>query len=148
MDPLTIAAIASSLMGGLFGGSDQQERKSYSGMASPQRTLEDSLKMILGFGSQLEGQGPTRLRSVVPQAPQPVRVPGLDLQIGGGLGMDPAIKDPSMLTAGGGMGNTFSNMASAYGAGGTPPKAGQRGSRSPNLMSTSTDVKQRKPETF
>jgi hypothetical protein len=93
------AALGSTLLGGLFGGNDQQEMKPYTGNAAPQRTLEEALAAIKGFGANLERRGPAQLRSaVMPPPTQPVRVPGLGIQIGGGLGMDPALKDPSMLT--------------------------------------------------
>ncbi len=144
MDPLTIAAIASSLFGGLFGGGGEpQEKKSYSGMASPQRTLEDALRMTLGAGRGLESRGPVQLRSVVPKGPEPIRIPGLNFQIGGGLGMDPALTDPSVLTGRGpGIEGVFGPMAGAYGAPGGQAQPGQRGSKAPG---TPSKAQPRKP---
>ncbi len=132
MNPLLIASIASSLFGGLFGGNDgPQERKSYSGRVSPQNTLQDALDAIKSFGAGLEQRGPVQLRSaVVPGGGmEPVRVPGLGIQIGGGLGMDPALKDPSLLT-GRSMGSSvFGDLVnrSGGGTGGGTGIPGQRG---------------------
>jgi hypothetical protein len=74
-----------------------------------------------------------------------VQIPGLNFQIGGGLGMDPALTDPSMLSSGGQMGNMFSQLSDAYG-GINPPKAVSR-DRNPSTGGP-RQAQQRKPEGF
>jgi hypothetical protein len=103
MEPATmlaIGAIASNLLGGLF-GSDPAERQSFKGggITDPRRALEDALNAVRGFGAKLESRGPTRLRSAYVQpGPRPVSIPGLGFQIGGGLGIDPALMNESVMS--------------------------------------------------
>ena len=90
------------VLGGLsmLGGDDGQERQSFRGQdhADPVQALQEALRGIYRLGAGLEQKGPTRLRSsYVPGSPQPVSVPGIPFQIGGGLAMDPAQRDPSLL---------------------------------------------------
>jgi hypothetical protein len=90
------------LLGGLslFGGSNDpfQHRESFSNTgADPVRTLSGALDAIRGLSANLGHRGPTQMRGVVPTGPEPVSVPGLPFQIGGGLGTDPALMDPSIL---------------------------------------------------
>jgi hypothetical protein len=152
MDPLTIAAIASSLLGGLFGGGGEQERKPYSGLGGAQRTLEDALRGISTVGAGIEAKGPTQLRGYVPRGPSPVQIPGLPFQIGGGLGHDPALDDPTVLLGGGGggLGSAFTNMAANMGTQGQRIGSGSAVKRvAPQAMQASAtpgNVKQRKPE--
>ena len=147
MDPLTIAAIASSLFGGLFGGSDVQEKQSFRGSAAPQKTLEGFLQALGGLGSRVEQQKPVQLRTTVQRGPEPVRIPGLNFQIGGGLGMDPALDDPMMgMGGGGGLGSVFSNMANGLGQPGQRIGSGTAVNRV--APPSGSQTKQRKPEGF
>jgi hypothetical protein len=153
MDPLTIAAIASSLLGPMLGGNDQQERKSYGGRVSPQNTLQDALDAVKSFGMQLESRGPARLRSTVPMPVGPVSIPGLGFQIGGGLGHDPALDDPMGGTGGRSMPSVFGEL---LGRSNGPSLPGQRGNTMPpaskvvDRTSTppATGAQLRKKETF
>lgn len=129
-----------SLLGSLFGPEGFQRRESYTGSASPQATLEQALAAISGLGSRLEHRGPPQLRSsMVPAPPAPVQIPGLGFQIGGGLGMDPALLDRSLLTGRDTMG-AGSNVF-----GGTSPTGTQGGS--PRGASTES-AQLRKPKGF
>jgi hypothetical protein len=149
MDPLTIMALiggGSSLLGGLFGGSDGQERRAYSGAVSPNKTLQDAMAAIKGFGSQQAQQGPVRLRTTMAPPTRPVQIPGLPFQIGGGLGTDPALMDPSMLMGRGAQAPGQANpMQALFGNSGATGQAGQRGvqPKTPGQQS-----RPRQPETF
>jgi hypothetical protein len=83
----------------LFGGDEGQERQSFSGTdVDPVATLKKALGAITSMGANLGSRGPTKLRSsVVQPGPSPVQIPGLPFQIGGGLGVDPALANPSLL---------------------------------------------------
>lgn len=93
MTDLALAALS------LFG--DDQERESFEGAgeADPRRALHQALSGLYRSGQGLAERSPVRLRSsYVPSAgPEPVSIPGLPFQIGGGLGVDPALRDPSLL---------------------------------------------------
>jgi hypothetical protein len=79
----------------LFGGDDeQQQRSSYNGagIADPRTSLQQALMAITRLGAGLEtrtGQ-PRTLTPSVGRGPAPVNVAGV--QIGGGLGNDPAMR--------------------------------------------------------
>jgi hypothetical protein len=132
MEPMTTLAIASALMqgvGGFMGGGGGQEREGYSGSVSPNRTLEDAMRAIKGFGSNLESRGPARLRTTMAPPPSPVSIPGLPFQIGGGLGTDPAILDPSILMGRPGAGSEGQGtpLQSLFKSGSGSAAPGQRG---------------------
>lgn len=146
MDPATLMMLiggGSSLLGGLLGGDGYQERKTFTnaGVADPKRALSDALMAIRSFGSNLESRGPARLSagSIVARPPQPVNIPGLGFQIGGGLGTDPALLDQTILQ-GRQMGQS-TPMQSLY------QGSSQLGARkpSPNSQPTGHRAKQRQP---
>lgn len=97
LDPTTLALGGLSLLGG--GDEGPQRKESFKGTgADPVSILTEALNATRGFGEGLRRRGPTRLRSsFVPPPPVPVDVPGVPFQIGGGLGMDPALGDPRIL---------------------------------------------------
>lgn len=83
------------------GGQDQQPRTPYTGEASPQNTLIREIESILSLGRGLTEKlsQPVSLRSsYVQPGPKPVSIAGLPFQIGGGLGIDPANFDKSLLS--------------------------------------------------
>lgn len=96
LDPTSLLMMGLGFLGGDDSG---QERQSFSGTtADPVQRLTAALDAIKSMGTGLSSRGPTRLRSSYAQAPPaPVQIPGLPFQIGGGLGVDPALKDPSLL---------------------------------------------------
>lgn len=148
------AALGSTLLSGLFGGSDQQEMKPYTGSVAPQRSLEEAMQAIKGFGNNLERRGPAQLRSAVmpPPPAKPIRIPGLDVQIGGGLGMDPALLDRSILS-GRGMGagtatpfqSAFAGLSGPGGARGASLRTPDARSLDPNTPSVPGQARPRKP---
>lgn len=84
------------------GGNDQQKRVSYSGkgIVDPVQSLRQALEVInrAGAGFANSRSGPVRLRSsYVPPPMNPISIPGLPFQIGGGLGRDPALDNPALL---------------------------------------------------
>lgn len=84
----------------LLGGDEQDDfRKPFTGqLTNPETNLNGLLSAIYRLGGALEQAQPPTLRSaVVPAGPAPVSFAGV--QIGGGLGMDPALRDPSLLQA-------------------------------------------------
>lgn len=99
MDPVTLGLMGASLVGSLFGGDDSQKRRSFKGTdVDPVNTLRSQLDAIRKLSAQIESRPGVNLRSAVVQGkPSPVNIEGLPFQIGGGLGVDPALKDPSLL---------------------------------------------------
>lgn len=98
LDPTGLALAGMSLFGG--GDDGQQKRKSFggTGLTDPRNSLYQALAAINRLGQGLAERRPTRLRSsYVQKGPEPVSIPGLPFQIGGGLGTDPALADPSLL---------------------------------------------------
>jgi hypothetical protein len=98
MDPTLLGLAGLSLLGGDDGG---QELQSYSGSghADPRASLNNVLSLANNLFSDVQNRGPRHLRSsYVPAPPGPVQIPGLPFQIGGGLGTDPAIQDPTLLS--------------------------------------------------
>lgn len=96
LDPTMLAMMGLSA----FGGDDSgQERESFSGagLADPKDALNRALSAVHRMGQGLGSRGPTKLRAVAPPPPEPVSIPGLGFQIGGGLGRDPALANPELL---------------------------------------------------
>jgi hypothetical protein len=94
--------LTSLILGGvsLLGGEPDyfQKKQPYTGAAAPQQTLEEALAAIKSLASSAAASGPPVLKnSVAPAGPAPVTIDGIPFQIGGGMGRDPALKDPSLL---------------------------------------------------
>jgi hypothetical protein len=84
----------------LLGGDPEyfQKKQPYTGAAAPQQTLEEVLGAIKSLASSAAASGPASVKnSVAPAGPAPVTIDGIPFQIGGGMGRDPALKDPSLL---------------------------------------------------
>lgn len=99
LDPTSLLMMGLGFLGGDDSG---QQRQSFhgTGATDPVTSLRAALEAITKAGQGLQSRGPTRLRSsYVQRPPAPVQIPGLPFQIGGGLGMDPALSDPSLLEA-------------------------------------------------
>lgn len=99
VDPTGLALGALSMLGG--DDPEAQRRQSFSGagLADPKTALQQALSALYRTGQGLTERGPARLRSsVVSPPPAPVQIKGLPFQIGGGLGTDPALLDPSILS--------------------------------------------------
>lgn len=95
---LPLSGIASQLLGALFG---PQGPSGYGGAVSPEATLTEALNATNGLGRVLQNnlaKGQSTPSAYVQPGPAPVNIPGLNFQIGGGFGMDPAFRDPSLLT--------------------------------------------------
>lgn len=97
LDPTGLLLGGLSLLGGDEGPQKRQSYAQGGSITDPKQSLYQFLK-----GSHLMGQGlaqrePLKLNGYVPDAPKPVSIPGLGIQIGGGLGVDPALRDPSLL---------------------------------------------------
>ena len=99
IDPTMAAMLGLSFLDG--GGEEQQQMQSFrnpGSNADPVQSLEQALEGILRTGQGLQGRGPVKLRSSYVQAPPaPISLKGIPFQIGGGLGRDPALDDPSLL---------------------------------------------------
>lgn len=99
LDPTTL--ILGSL--GLMKAPQQQTRESFSDPGSitdPKQALYQALQSVYRMGAGLEQRKPTQLRSSYVQAPpEPISIPGLPFQIGGGMGRDPALANPDLLTS-------------------------------------------------
>lgn len=95
MDPTSLLFGALSL----FGGPQQQQRESFTqpgAITDPKQALYQALQSVYRTGQGLSERKPVSLRSSYVQAPPvPVNIPGIPFQIGGGLGRDPALGDPS-----------------------------------------------------
>lgn len=141
---LAIGGAISSGLGGLFGGPDGQERTGFTGNQSAPRTLEDALNAVKGFGRALEQRrAPSLPSAFVQPGPSPVRLPGLPFQLGGGLGIDPAIFDRSLLQ---GAASPQMGMAGQAASGSGPTSARLR---SPGGIPTGHSSTQRKmPKDF
>lgn len=89
-----------SMLGGEDSGGGNQ-RGSYTqanSITDPRQALYQALKGSNVLGEALAKRGPVQLRSAyVPPPPVAVDIPGVPFQIGGGLGRDPALNDPSLL---------------------------------------------------
>jgi hypothetical protein len=98
MDPSTLILGALSLL-----GKDPQQQKhlSYGGsgdqLTNPINALHRAMSATYRAGQGLAERPPVQLRAVAPPPPAPISIPGLPFQIGGALGRDPAIADPSLL---------------------------------------------------
>jgi hypothetical protein len=100
IDPTMAAMMGLSFLGG--GDEDPNDpMKSFEqpgANTDPKHSLNQALEAVLRTGQGLQGRGPVRLRSsVVQPGPAPVQLKGIPFQIGGGLGRDPALADPSLL---------------------------------------------------
>lgn len=79
----------------MFGGDEGDNMQSFAGTsADPVQTLTSALNAIQNLSRSITSQGPVRLRTAVQPGPVPVNIPGIPFQIGGGLGIDPALGDP------------------------------------------------------
>lgn len=79
----------------LFGGDNDpfQKRTSFSGTgADPVKTLTSALEAIKGLGNHVSQTGPRQVKAPNLQRAEPMTIPGVPFQIGGGLGRDPAIR--------------------------------------------------------
>jgi len=134
LDPTALALGGLSMLGGDDEGG--QKLNSYANntpgnLIDPKLNLQMLMNAIYRLGAGLEQSGPTKLRSsYVPGPPSPISIPGLGFQIGGGLGRDPALGDPSLLE----LGNTFREFQPFQGVAQnqfnpTPPAAATTGSR-------------------
>lgn len=98
IDPTMAAMMGLSL---LDGGDNVTQRKSFRNPGShidPIQGREEAREALLRFGQGLSEKPGTRLRSsYVQPGPAPVQIQGIPFQIGGGLGVDPAMMDPSLL---------------------------------------------------
>lgn len=97
LDPNLLLGLGMSMFGG---GDEGQERTSFrgAGAADPVDSLNYVLQAIQRIGAGLETRPAPSLRSsVVPGGPAPISLPNIPFQIGGGMGMDPALRDPSLL---------------------------------------------------
>lgn len=106
LDP---TALALGGMSALFGNQPQVVPQSFHKGVSPDaarlvdpiqslfNALNASNNMSMGLNNRLQQGYPLR-SSFVQQGVSPVRIPGLNFQIGGGLATDPALKDPSLLS--------------------------------------------------
>lgn len=96
----------SLLLSGLsmFGGDQQpQRRESFNepnSISDPRNSLYSSLSALFRLGQGMTERKPFTARSsYIPRGPEPVSIPGLGFQIGGGMGHDPALDDASLLTS-------------------------------------------------
>lgn len=89
-------AILSALS--MLGGPNGPESYSGTGITDPVEALKTALTSTARLGQGMTERSPVKLRSSYVQAPPaPVTIPGLPFQIGGGMGRDPALSDPSLL---------------------------------------------------
>lgn len=96
LDPTALALGGMSLLGGEEVDDPKLSLRGTS--ADPVMRMTEALDAIKNMTSGLQERGPIKLRSsYVPEPPSPVSIPGIPFQIGGGLGRDPALKDPSLL---------------------------------------------------
>lgn len=124
MDPITLSLLTSSIfggLGGLFGGSDGQERRPYEGDLEASNVLGEARNAgragLDAFADQL-GRG-VRLRSAYAQTPPTFTGGGLPFPIGVNA-QDPALADPDLLSLPGvDLTGYLRNWASA-GLGNTP----------------------------
>jgi len=108
----------SLVLGGLslFGGDPDyfQKKSPYTGTAAPQQSLTDVLAAIKSLSASLAASGAPQLKSaIVPEGPAPVSIDGIPFQIGGGLGRDPALRDPSVLEGSNPLANPFGGKTQA-----------------------------------
>lgn len=136
LDPTALLLGGLSMLGG--DPSPFQERTSFRGTgADPVKQMEGFHQALMGFGQSLADRHPVRLRSsVVPQGPAPVSIPGVPFQIGGGLGVDPALRNPSLLEGDNSWMERFRQVIDSIGGGAgggrssQPPQKAKR--RNPN----------------
>jgi hypothetical protein len=93
IDPTNLALGGLSLFGG-----DGDERQSFKGSsADPIQTLTALLDAVKHLGGSISDRQPIQ-NVEIGKGPAPVSIPGLGFQIGGGMGLDPAIKAQGALT--------------------------------------------------
>lgn len=95
---LGLGGIAAQLLGALLGSNGPNP---FTGAVAPEKVLGDALNSTNAMGRVLQNhlaKGQSTPSAYVQAGPAPVSVPGLPFQIGGGFGMDPALRDPSLLT--------------------------------------------------
>lgn len=98
LDPTALLLGGLSMFGGDDGGVKMGSYREPGSISDPVQALWQALSSTYRLGQGLTERGPVRLRSsVVPEGPAPVQIPGLPFQIGGGMGKDPALSDPSIL---------------------------------------------------
>ena len=101
LDPtmMAIAGLSALTGGGDSGGGNQRQSFSEPGAnTDPRQALNQAIEAILRTGQGLSERKPVSLRSsYVPRPAAPISLPGLSFQIGGGLGHDPALDDPTLL---------------------------------------------------
>lgn len=129
LDPTSLILGGLSLIGG--GDDDEDNRVSFEGTgADAVKNLEEALASIRGMGKSLQERDPFSARSSVVNNPfQPVDIPGLPFQIGGGLATDPALRDPSLLQARRSMFNIFGAGESGGSGGNALPRGDNPGAR-------------------
>lgn len=89
-----LALAAASMLGGDDSGGGGQKRQSYRGpLTNPEDSLYQALSGVYRAGQGMMEKKPVQLRGLLPEAPQPVSIPGLPFQIGGGMGHNPAQDD-------------------------------------------------------
>ena len=91
------------LLGDFFGpNQNQNPNDPYTGPATnPEASLNNLLRVLSTAGSDAyqQAHSPVTLRSAyVPPPPAPLSIPGIPFKLGEGMGTDPAVKDPSLLT--------------------------------------------------
>jgi len=108
LDPTTLLLAALAAMGG---GQDQQTNlldlltagdisPDAQRLVNPVNVLAEKNRSLQLLGSQLANQDPASLSAgSIFQTADPINIPGVPFQFGGGLARDPAIADPSILEA-------------------------------------------------
>lgn len=82
------------LLGGLFGQGGPN------GFDDPQARLDsqfDAIKKLTDGVTKKMAGGYDLSPSAIPQTAKPISIPNVPFQIGGGMGMDPAIRDPKLM---------------------------------------------------
>lgn len=99
IDPTT--AILGALS--LFKAPQVQTRESFTqpgSITDPRQSLYSALQGVYRLGQGLSERKPVTLRSsYIQPSPEPITIPGLPFQIGGGLAHDPALAHPELLTS-------------------------------------------------
>jgi hypothetical protein len=86
-------------IGGSMGSDPFQKKKGYKGATTnPETVMANNIANHGSIGDLLTKlRKPSMRSSIVAAPPGPVSIPGLGIQIGGGLGRDPALDDPSLV---------------------------------------------------
>lgn len=125
LDPTMLLLSGLSFLGG---DENDDNRQSFAGTgADPVRTLTELFEAIRRLsGSLADMPPPSMSSSFVPRGPEPISVPGVPFQIGGGMGVDPALGNPGMLTGPNPIPSPFGNRGQAVPRGGVTPQPGAR----------------------